>query len=54
METFDFGNGPVLAYRHRNPDGTEGGWVANTTFVAETATFPELIKVIQPRYPSPP
>ena len=32
-ETFDFGNGPVAAHKH--PNG--GGWVANTTKVAETA-----------------
>lgn len=30
--TYDFadGNGPVLAYRYRNPDRTLGGWVART------------------------
>ena len=30
--TFDFqdGNGPVPAHRHINPDGTTGGWVADT------------------------
>ena len=38
--TFDFGdgNGAVAARRHVNPDGTEGGWVAETAHVAETAT----------------
>ena len=36
QETFDFGNGPVPAQRHRNPDGSEGGWVAETASVAET------------------
>lgn len=37
--TFDFGdgNGPVPANRHRNPDGTEGGWVADTATVEPTA-----------------
>lgn len=25
---FNDGNGPVPAHRHKNPDGTEGGWVA--------------------------
>jgi len=39
VETFDFedGNGPVPAARHRNPDGSEGGWVARTAYVASTA-----------------
>jgi len=43
-QTFDFGYGPVAAARHRNPDGSTGGWVALTahadpeTFVAEAAT----------------
>lgn len=27
MQYRDFGNGPVLAYRHINPDGSIGGWV---------------------------
>ena len=35
-QTFDFGAGPVPAHRHRNPDGTEGGWVANTATVPPT------------------
>ena len=35
-QTFDFGYGPVPAHRHRNPDGSEGGWVAETARVAET------------------
>ena len=32
---FDFndGNGPVPAHRHINPDGTLGGWVADTAVV---------------------
>jgi hypothetical protein len=29
--TFDFGDGEVPAHRHVNPDGSEGGWVADTT-----------------------
>jgi len=36
-ETFDFGNGPVPAHRHLNPDGTLGGWVAETAYAAPTA-----------------
>ena len=36
MTTFDFGNGPVPAHRHKNPDGTEGGWVADTATVELT------------------
>ena len=33
--TFDFrdGQGPVPAHRHTHPDGSEGGWVANTAQV---------------------
>jgi hypothetical protein len=40
----DFGHGAVLARRHRNPDRTLGGWVADTAhadadaFVAEEAS----------------
>ena len=40
----DFGHGPVLARRHRNPDRTLGGWVADTAhadpdaFVSEEAS----------------
>jgi len=33
LTTFDFGNGPVPAHRHVNPNGTAGGWVADTTRV---------------------
>ena len=35
--TFDFGRGPVPAHRHVNPDGSLGGWVANTARVFGTA-----------------
>lgn len=37
--TYDFedGKGPVPAHRHKNPDGSTGGWVANSATVAETA-----------------
>ena len=37
--TFDFKDdkGPVSAHRHINPDGTLGGWVANTVCVENTA-----------------
>jgi len=44
-QSYDFGYGPVAAARHRNPDGTTGGWVALTahadpeTHVAESATI---------------
>jgi hypothetical protein len=36
--TFDFGdgNGAVPAHRHKNPDGSLGGWVANTATVKKT------------------
>ena len=32
-ERFDFGSGPVPAARHRNPDGSVGGWVAVSAHV---------------------
>lgn len=35
--TFDFGAGPVPAHRHVNPDGSLGGWVADTAEVNDTA-----------------
>ena len=37
--TFDFqdGNGPVPAHHHVNPDGSEGGWVAETAVVSGNA-----------------
>lgn len=37
-ETFDFGdgNGPVPAHRHQNPDGSTGGWVAETVDISKT------------------
>ncbi|QKE37461.2 hypothetical protein [Ferrovum myxofaciens] len=40
LETFDFedGNGPVPAHRHKNPDGSAGGWVAETARVSILAT----------------
>lgn len=45
--TFDFGDGrgPVPAHRHRNPDGSEGGWVAETASVASTAFVDETALV---------
>ena len=35
---FDFGDGKglVAAHGHQNPDGSMGGWVADTAYVAET------------------
>lgn len=38
MPWFDFfdGNGPVLAHRHKNTDGSLGGWVADTAFVEKS------------------
>ena len=41
MSTFDFGFGPVPAHRHRNPDGSEGGWVADTAQVSGSARVSE-------------
>ena len=37
MDTYDFGDGPIPAHRHRNPDGSVGGWVAETAYVDPTA-----------------
>jgi len=34
LHDFGDGNGLVPAHRHRNPDGTFGGWVANTAYVS--------------------
>ncbi len=39
MSTFNFGKGQVPAQRHKNPDGTDGGWVAATAKVDPTATI---------------
>ena len=36
-QTFNFGDGPVPAAQHTNPDGSVGGWVAATASVAATA-----------------
>lgn len=35
--TFDFGEGPVPAKRHTNPDGSIGGWIAKTAQVSSAA-----------------
>ena len=44
MYDFEDGNGLVPAKRHVNPDGSEGGWVADTTHVAKTAYIgPEAV-----------
>lgn len=47
MTTYDFGDGkgPVPAHRHKNPDGSEGGWVADTATVAATAHIGHAAKV---------
>ena len=45
MTMFDFGSGPVPAHRHRNPDGTEGGWVADTAIVEPTCFVGSDVKV---------
>jgi hypothetical protein len=36
--TYDFGNGPVPAHRHVNPDGSRGGWVADSASVGDGAS----------------
>lgn len=33
MQDFGDGKGAVSAHRHKNPDGTEGGWVQDTAIV---------------------
>ena len=43
--TYDFGSGPVPAHRHLNPDGSLGGWVADTATVAPTARIGENARV---------
>ena len=40
MEMFDFGNGPVAAYK-----STEGGWIASTATIGEWATVGERATV---------
>lgn len=37
--TFDFGAGQVRASRHTNPDGSLGGWVADSAHVDATAVL---------------
>ena len=45
--TYDFkdGNGEVPAARHKNPDGSTGGWVAKTASVESTAFIRENAEV---------
>lgn len=47
ISTFDFqdGLGPVPAHRHINPDGSEGGWIAETAQVASTCYVGENAQV---------
>ena len=47
--TFDFedGNGPVPAHRHVNPDGLEGGWVAETATVERNARVSGTARVYE-------
>jgi len=37
LHDFHDGNGAVAAHQHTNPDGTVGGWVADSASVASTA-----------------
>ena len=41
----DFGAGPVEAHKHKNPDGSTGGWVAETAKVAPTVFVGKDAKV---------
>ena len=51
MTIYNFGSGPVPAHRHRNPDGSAGGWVADSSkigtnvTIAETATVASRCKI---------
>src|SRR6185436_13203608 len=36
LARYDFGDGPVPARQHRNPDGSLGGWVAETAHVDDS------------------
>lgn len=36
VHDFNDGKGPVPAHQHLNPDGSLGGWVAETAYVAPT------------------
>jgi hypothetical protein len=39
--TFNFGDGPVPAHRHLNPNGSLGGWVAESATVDLNVTMDE-------------
>ena len=39
--THNFGYGEIPAHRHVNPDGSQGGWVADTARVAANVTVPD-------------
>jgi hypothetical protein len=43
--TFDFGAGLVAAHRHRNPNGSLGGWVADTARVSGEAWVADTARV---------
>lgn len=45
--TYDFGRGPVPAHRHTNPDGSVGGWVADSAEVHQTAWIHETATVAE-------
>lgn len=47
MITHDFGYGPVPAHRHINPDGSEGGWVADTAKVDNTVHVGRNAKIYE-------
>jgi hypothetical protein len=42
---FDFGEGPVPSHRHVNPNGSLGGWVADTATVSATVFIGENAQV---------
>jgi hypothetical protein len=45
MSTFDFGYGPVPAHQHKNPDGSVGGWVADTASVSGNVHVGKLARI---------
>lgn len=45
MTTYNFRHIPVPAHRHCNPDGSEGGWIAETAQVDNTAYIGEQAQI---------
>ena len=45
MNKYDFGRGLVAAHQHQNPDGSIGGWVADSATVAESVFISQHAQV---------